>query len=60
MPHETAATVSLNAQPHMLGACVFSCNMPPALLAEWPGSFTCYCGDTGVEQAPKLTVSTKS
>ena len=22
----------------------FSCNLPPALLAEWPGSFTCYCG----------------
>ena len=22
----------------------------PALLAEWLGSFTCYCGNTGVEQ----------
>jgi len=26
--------------------CVFSCNLPPALLAEWPGSFTCYFGNT--------------
>ena len=24
---------------------MFSCNLPPALLAEWPGSFTCYCSD---------------
>ena len=24
---------------------MFSCNLPPALLAEWPGSFTCYCGN---------------
>ena len=23
------------------GACVFSCNLTPALPAEWPGSFTC-------------------
>ena len=22
------------------------CNLPPALLAEWPGSFTCNCGNT--------------
>ena len=27
---------------------MFSCNLPPALLAEWPGSFTSYCGNTGV------------
>ena len=26
------------------------CSMPPALLAEWPGSFMCHCGNTGVEQ----------
>ena len=31
----------------------FSCNLPPALLAEWPGFFTCYCGNTGVERIPK-------
>ena len=30
-----------------------SCNLPPALLAEWPGSFTCHCGNTGVERTPK-------
>ena len=35
------------------GACVFSCNLPPALLAEWPGSFTCYCANTGVERITK-------
>ena len=32
------------------GACVYRCNLPPALLAEWPGSFTCHCGNTGMEQ----------
>ena len=65
VPHETATilvrsvytiqpcTTSLHAKPHMSCACVFSCNLPPALLAEWPGSFMCYCGNTGVEWIPK-------
>ena len=40
---------------------MFSCNLPPALLAEWPGFFTCYCGNTGVERIPKVsTESTES
>ena len=26
---------------------MFSCNLPPALLAEWLGFFTCYRGNTG-------------
>ena len=34
---------------------MFSCNLSPALLAEWLGSFTCYCGNTWVEQIPKYT-----
>ena len=38
---------------------MFSCNLPPALLTEWPGSFACYCGNRGVEEIPKW-VSTKS
>ena len=32
--------------------CMFRCNMPPALLAECPGSFMCHCGNTGVERTP--------
>ena len=32
---------------------VFSCNLPPALWAEWVGAFTCYCSNTGVERVPK-------
>ena len=28
------------------------CNLPPALLAEWPGSFTCRCSNTGLERTP--------
>ena len=27
--------------------CVFRCNLPPALLAEWSGSFACHCGNKG-------------
>ena len=35
-------TASLYSKPHTKGVCVFNCNLPPALLAEWPGSFTFY------------------
>ena len=38
---------------------VFRCNLPPALLAEWPGSFTCHCGNTGVERIPSKNQHTK-
>ena len=47
-------TVSLHSQPHMSSACLFSCNLPPALLSKWPWSFMCYCGNTGVEQMLKV------
>ena len=36
-----------------------SCNLPPALLAEWPRSFTCHCGNTGVERTPNKSQHTK-
>ena len=41
-----SCTMSLHAKPHTSGVTVFSCNLPPALSAEWPA---CYCGNTGVE-----------
>ena len=57
VPHETATfwvhhttkhnVTSLHARPHTLGAWVFSYNLPQALLAELPGSFTCYSGNMG-------------
>ena len=40
-------------------ACVFRCNLPPALLAEWQGSFTCHCGNTGLERTPNKSQHTK-
>ena len=61
VPHETAAvsaqvlcTPYNHAPCHFMQShiCVFSCNLPPTLLTEWPGSFTCYCGNTGVERIP--------
>ena len=48
-----------------MGVCVFRCNLPPALLAEWLGSFTCHCSNTREEQTPnksqhrKLTLEKK-
>ena len=33
------------------GVCLLRCNLPPALLAEWPGSFMCHCGNTGVKRS---------
>ena len=40
-------TMPLNILSHIcrVWACVFSCNLPHALFAESPGSFTCYCGN---------------
>ena len=41
------------------GVCVFRCNLPPALLAESPGSFTYHCGNTDKSQHIKLTLEKK-
>ena len=41
------------------GVCVFRCNLPPALFAEWPGSFTCHCGNMGVERTSNKSQHTK-
>ena len=41
------------------GIFMFRCNLSPSLLAEWPGSFTCHCGNTRVEQAPNKSQHTK-
>ena len=67
VPHKPAAdsvhslcTPCISLQYHFIQSyiCmihVFSCrcNLPPALLAEWQGSFTCYSSNTGVERIPK-------
>ena len=42
------------------GVCVFRCNLPPALSAEWLRSFTCHCNNTGVERTPNKSQHTKS
>ena len=36
--------------PWVKRVCVFTCNLPPALLRL--GYFTCYCGNTAVKQIP--------
>ena len=41
------------------GVCMFRCNLPPALLAEWLGSFKCHCGNMGVEQTLNKSQHTK-
>ena len=35
------------------------CNLPPAHLAERPGSFTCHCGNNGVERTPNKSQHTQ-
>ena len=42
------------------GVYLFRCNLPPALLAECPGSFSCYSSDSGVEKIPNVDKSTGS
>ena len=50
-PHYAwTATVSPLQLHWVKGVCVFRCNLPPALLAQWPRSFTCHCVDMGLEQ----------
>ena len=41
------------------GVRVFSCNKPPAILAEWPGSFACHCGSTRCGTDTETRVSTE-
>ena len=73
VPHETAdISAQVMCTPYNHASCHFmqshirkvyaslaQCNLPPALLEEWPGSFTCYCGNTGVERIPKLESAQK-
>ena len=72
-PHEVRVSSFPDRFPHCLesgivsplqlkwvrGVCVFRCNLLPALLAEWPGSFTPHCGNTGVEQTSNKSQHTK-
>ena len=41
------------------GVCMFRCNLPPALLAKWPGSFMSHCGTTGVKRTLNKCQNTK-
>ena len=47
-------------QSHIRKVYVCSCNLPPALWAEWLGSFMCYCGNTGGGTDTEIRVSTES
>ena len=41
------------------GVSLFECNLEPALLAKWMGSFTCHCSTTGLERTPNKSQHTK-
>ena len=41
------------------GCMCVRCDLPPALLTEWQGSFMCHCGNTRVEQTPNKSPHTK-
>ena len=51
--------ISLLGLRWIKGVCMFSCNLPPALLAEWLGSFTCHFGSRGVEWTPSKSQHAK-
>ena len=53
-------TVSSHTKPYRQGAYVFRCTLPPALLAEWLRSSTCYCSNTGGAMKTKIRVSAES
>ena len=55
----TAAIVSPIGLRWVKGICVFRCNLPPALIAERLGPFTCHCSNTGVDQTPNKSQYTK-
>ena len=55
----TAAYSSHSDFVESKGVCMFRCNLLPALFAEWPGSFTCHCGNRGVECTPNKSQHTK-
>ena len=46
-PHHAWTAVSPLWLCWVMGICVFSCSLPPALLALQLGSFICYCGNRG-------------
>ena len=56
-PDELRASSFFDRFPYNAGR--FRYNLPPALLLEWPGSFTCHCSNIGVEQAPNKSQHTK-
>ena len=58
-PHY-ACTAAWSAHSHWVkDARVFRSNLPPALLAGWPGCFTCHCSNTGVERTPNKSQHTE-
>ena len=60
-PHY-AWTAAWSAHSDFVESRVCSClsvTCQSALLAEWPGSFTCHCGNAGVERTPNKSQHTK-
>ena len=51
--HRTTMCNATSCKATYVRCIVFTCNLPPALLAEWPGYVACYCGNTGAEWIPK-------
>ena len=60
-PHY-ARTASLSAHFDFVGSRVYAClgvTCHLHFLPEWPGSFTCHCGNTVVERTPNKSQHTK-
>ena len=59
-PNSPDSIVSSPWLPWVKNVCMFRCNLPFALLVEWVGSFTCRCGNTGLEQTLSKSQHRKS
>ena len=46
-PHYAWTAESAHSTSRVKDVCTLKCNLPPALLAKWLGSFTCHCSNTG-------------
>ena len=68
VPHETAAiSAQVLCTPYNHASCHFMqshirkvyASLAVTCHLHWPGSFTCYCSNTGVERIPKLESAQK-
>ena len=59
MPAQRHSQPTLTSLHWVKDICVLRCHLPPALLAEWQGSFMCHCSNTEMEETQNKSQHTK-